>query len=262
MDFFKKKDEDEGLPNYTTTKDNLKYGTYKDPAFQESLSNPVSETTLKNSFKNIEDKLTNLLSSYLELIKKNPNNFNENTLDFGKKSISYWIAASELRDLIYAVHKQYFSSDNKLGNRRSTEDVTKAYLKELEELKKVIKMEYVDDCREKIKSEVEPFFKKIEGIQSSNGNPGKILMQNTLDFCSIKIDEALTKMKEYQEIEKYDNENEAFDAGSRSSVAHQRALSSTLSSAERLGSKSVRRCSTQRRFRIICDEGRLNPSTR
>ncbi|MCQ2816602.1 MAG: hypothetical protein MJ252_04965, partial [archaeon] len=208
MFFGSNKDKPENqLPQYTKSQDNMRYGTYTDPKFEETLQNPVTDATLKEAFKNVEDGLDEFLPAFKDTIAKDTNSINEHSMEFDKKTIRYYLATSELKNLILAAHQKYFPSEAKLKDYVSPEKVADNYLKELSDFKPEVKNQYKDDCRAKIKREVGFSFKKAKEILDSKDKPGKTLMQNTLNFIDNRISDLFEKMKAFQSLESYENED-------------------------------------------------------
>ncbi|MCQ2818538.1 MAG: alpha/beta hydrolase [archaeon] len=195
--------KEEKLPSYQSTQNDMRFGKYKDLVFQETLSSPVNDKSLQKAFQSIEKNISDFLPSFLNLIKEDTLKINELSLDLGKKTIKYWISASELRNLIYAIHKRFFPSEDELGKYNNIDKIVENYMEELKEVKGEIKLQYRDDCKSKIKKEILPFFDKIQTVLDSREKSGQIIMQNTLNFCANRINDIQNKMNSFSGIPVY-----------------------------------------------------------
>ena len=100
---------------YTTTKDNIKFGTYHNPSFEKDILTPIDLTSLNRDIGTLLSTINDFNTQYISLIASNANNINTIANEYKRKTTTYYLLTKFFERLVLSI-KDSFNGSSPLAN--------------------------------------------------------------------------------------------------------------------------------------------------
>ena len=191
---------------YTTTKDNIKFGTYHNPSFEKDILTPIDLTSLNRDIGTLLSTINDFNTQYISLIASNANNINTIANEYKRKTTTYYLLAKFFERLVLSI-KDSFNGSSPLANidQSTIDDVISKLINEAK-LEFIYKNQYGLDNRDLVNL-LSTFFKHEHQIHSTNKKGGIILCDVSIKYSVYFFQRIMEKLNKFKEIKDFNSSN-------------------------------------------------------
>ena len=196
------------VKEYTTTNDNIKYGTYHMGTFDEDIKGKIDLNVLNTDIDSLISTISNFNTLYVSLITSNVNDVNTVALSLNRKTIFYFLVTKFYERLVKAV-KEVFGENQTISTEEQYDVSTmiQTFIKEAK-LDNVFNEQYPEDKAELVER-ISAIYNDEQKVKKATRKGGIVLCDVSIKYCICyfkKVIEKINLFKAITNFSQYDYE--------------------------------------------------------
>ena len=196
------------VKEYTTTNDNIKYGTYHMGTFDEDIKGKIDLNVLNTDIDSLISTISNFNTLYVSLITSNVNDVNTVALSLNRKTIFYFLVTKFYERLVKAV-KEVFGENQTISTEEqyNVSTMIETFIKEAK-LDNVFNEQYPEDKAELVER-ISVIYNHEQEVKKATRKGGIILCDVSIKYCICyfkKVIEKINLFKAITNFSQYDYE--------------------------------------------------------